>query len=360
LTPTVALVNASARTAGISFAARNLYQALKALGYGVVWYQCVDHGVGSRLPEQDRIVPGLGIPSETADMGINRLWVFPRRLRHIPEEVVLLMDPTLINVARWHPRTAVRVFDIKPLTPSADRRAATWMFRYAIPRLRSVRRVLVPSSSLASELAGRGVPEDRIRVIPETHSLGVHPDHIKTSLARIRAAGHLRILYVATDRPPKNLVFVVRLAQAAARLPGPARLEFTILSRLRPETQSMVSALHLSNLTVIPEVESVASVYEANDVLVFPSLHEGFGLPVIEAMAFGLPVIASNISPLTEVVGGSAPLLDPRVVEPWLEHLQRLADPARYEEAAHRSLARGAEYSPERYREAVGRAFEGI
>lgn len=360
MTTSVALVNASARTAGISYAARNLQRALRELGYGVVWYQCLDHVRDAQLPEQDRVVPGLGIPIETIDMGINRLWVFPRRLRHAPEDILLVMDPTLINVARSHLRAAVRVFDVKPLTPSADRWATTWMFRYAIPRLRSVQRVLVPTVSMADELSRRGVSPDRIRVVPETHSLGFHPDHMGESVQRIRATGVLRVLYVATDRPPKNLRFVIRLAQIAAQRPGSQRFEFTILSRLRPETGALVSSLSLPNLSVIPEVASVATVYEANDVLVFPSLHEGFGLPVIEAMAYGLPVVASDIPPLREVVGNSGTLLDPERPEPWIEALDRLLEPSFYERAAQRSFARGQEYSPERFRDAVGRAFEGL
>jgi len=360
LMPTVALVNASARTDGISYSSRAFRSALRELGYGVVWYQCVDRGQDSQLPEQDRVVPGLGVPSATADMGINRLWIFPRRLRHVPEDILFLMDPTLVGLARSHRRTVLRVHDLKPLTPFADRRAATWMFRYAIPRLRRVRRVLVPSASLAVELTELGISPDRIRLVPETHSLGFHPDHVGISLQRIRTTGVLRVLYVATDRPPKNLEFVIRLAQTSAQLSGRTRSEFTILSRLRPETRAKVARLNLPNLSIVPEVPSVADVYESNDVLVFPSFHEGFGRPAIEAMAFGMPVIASNIPPLREIVGDSGPLLDPTVVEPWMEALHKLSEPAFYEKAARRSLARSEHYSPARFREAVGKAFEDM
>ena len=358
--PTVALVNASARMDGISNAARNIQRAFRELAYGVVWYQCVDRGQDSQISEMDRIIPGLGFPNDTVDMGINRLWVFAHRLRRIPEETVLLMDPTLVNVARYHPRTAVRVFDLKPLSAHADRRAATWMFRYALPRLRAVRRVLVPSAYLAQELATRGISPEQIRVLPETHSLGFHHDHVGTSVDRIRATGAVRVLYVATDRPPKNLRFFIRLAQLAAQFSGPPRLEFTLLSRLRPETRALVSERNLPNLTIIPEVRSAADVYAANDVLVFPSLHEGFGLPVIEAMAFGLPVIASNLPSLQEVVTDSGTLLDPGAPEPWMESLRALAEPSFYEAAARRSLARGENFSPARFRETVGRIFQDM
>jgi len=345
---------------GISNAARHIRTALRELSFPVVWYQCVDRGQDSRIAEMDRVVPGLGVPNETADMGVNRLWVFPFRLRHAPEDIVLLMDPTLINVARSHPRTVIRVFDLKPLTAQADRRAASWMFRYALPRLRSVPRVLVPTNYLARVLSAQGVAPDRIRVIPETQSLGYHPDHIATAVERIRRTGIVRVLYVATDRPPKNLALAIRLAQMASQTMDHPSIHFTLVSRLRPESKALVARLDLPNLTVIPQVPSMAEIYRASDVLIFPSRHEGFGLPIIEAMAFGMPVVSSNVDPLPEVVGDGGTLLDPLVPAPWIESLQRLSDASVYEAAARRSYSRGENFTPERFRGAVSRAFEGM
>jgi glycosyltransferase involved in cell wall biosynthesis len=57
------------------------------------------------------------------------------------------------------------------------------------------------------------------------------------------------------------------------------------------------------------------SLYDQADIFVYPSLYEGFGLPVLEAMACGCPVIASNVSSLPEVVGDAALLVDPYDIE---------------------------------------------
>lgn len=57
--------------------------------------------------------------------------------------------------------------------------------------------------------------------------------------------------------------------------------------------------------------EDIPLIYAASELFVFPSLHEGFGIPVLEAMATGVPVVCSNIEPLTEVVAGAACLVDP-------------------------------------------------
>jgi glycosyltransferase involved in cell wall biosynthesis len=77
-----------------------------------------------------------------------------------------------------------------------------------------------------------------------------------------------------------------------------------LLVRIGPSIRGATSFRHLSD-------HDVANLYAAADVLLFPTLEEGFGLPVIEAFASGLPVVASNIPVVEEVSGGSAVLVDP-------------------------------------------------
>ena len=57
------------------------------------------------------------------------------------------------------------------------------------------------------------------------------------------------------------------------------------------------------------------SLYRGAEALIFPSLYEGFGLPILEAMACGVPVVTSNITGMPEVAGDAAILVDPRSVE---------------------------------------------
>jgi glycosyltransferase involved in cell wall biosynthesis len=78
-----------------------------------------------------------------------------------------------------------------------------------------------------------------------------------------------------------------------------------LLVRVGPPVRG---ALTLRDLTD----REVAEVYAASDVLLFPTLEEGFGLPIIEAFASGLPVVASDIAVVQEAAAGSALLVDPR------------------------------------------------
>jgi glycosyltransferase involved in cell wall biosynthesis len=90
-------------------------------------------------------------------------------------------------------------------------------------------------------------------------------------------------------------------------------------------------------------------LYKAATAFVFPSLFEGFGLPVLEAQAQGVPVLCSNVTSLPEVAGDSAYLVDPRSTEAIAEGLTRLArDPGLRAELAAKGLANVARFSWEK------------
>ncbi|MBI4571395.1 MAG: glycosyltransferase family 4 protein, partial [Chloroflexi bacterium] len=91
------------------------------------------------------------------------------------------------------------------------------------------------------------------------------------------------------------------------------------------------------------------ALYSAATAFAFPSLYEGFGLPVLEAMACGTPVVTSNGSALAEVAGGAALLVEPRDVGALADALGRLlADEGLRAGLRARGLARAAEFSWER------------
>ena len=90
-------------------------------------------------------------------------------------------------------------------------------------------------------------------------------------------------------------------------------------------------------------------LYRRASIFAFPSLDEGFGIPVIEAMARGLPVLTSNRSALPEAAGGAALLIDPLDTASITEGLTKLAvDPAFRDELRSKGLARAAEMTWER------------
>jgi glycosyltransferase involved in cell wall biosynthesis len=105
--------------------------------------------------------------------------------------------------------------------------------------------------------------------------------------------------------------------------------------------------------------EDLAAVYRGADVVVFASLYEGFGLPVIEAMACGAPVVTSNICSLPEVAGGAAVLVDPHSSEEISDAILRvLSDQSLASELRQRGIVNAKRFSWESTGEAVRRLLE--
>src|SRR6185295_12536495 len=95
--------------------------------------------------------------------------------------------------------------------------------------------------------------------------------------------------------------------------------------------------------------DRVHALYRGALALVYPSLYEGFGLPLVEAMASGTPVLASHQASIPEVLGGAGLLLDPGDVSAWREALIRLVhDEALRNDLRARGLARSATFTWQR------------
>jgi glycosyltransferase involved in cell wall biosynthesis len=95
--------------------------------------------------------------------------------------------------------------------------------------------------------------------------------------------------------------------------------------------------------------EDLPALYSGAAAFAFPSLYEGFGLPVLEAMACGAPVVTSNVSATAEVAGDAALLVDPRGVDALGDALGRvLADGALRQELRQRGFERARQFSWER------------
>ncbi len=137
------------------------------------------------------------------------------------------------------------------------------------------------------------------------------------------------------DRPDIGLVFVQR------RGPGP--------DRLRRLAQSLGIAEQVRFLPPLGDDE-LASLYRGALALLHPSLCEGFGMPLIEAMASGCPVVTSDISAMPEVAGGAAPLADPRDPRAIADALTDVSeDAALARDLRERGLERARAFDPESF-----------
>jgi len=230
--------------------------------------------------------------------------------------------------------------------------------------------VITGSQAAAGELAEHtAVPAGKIRVVPYGVDQGP-PEPNPSVLARYGLAGLPYVLWVGSMEPRKG---VGTLVSAMARLlKGNVTLGDTALvltgyagwrnASLIAEEDLVQLGPALHRLGSVPARE-LSALYAGAMVFAFPSSHEGFGLPVLEAMAAGVPVVASDIEALAEVTAGAAVLVRPGDVDAWAGAIEALLqNPARRATLAERGRLRAAEFTWKRtasatldvYREALG------
>jgi len=152
-------------------------------------------------------------------------------------------------------------------------------------------------------------------------------------------------LFVGALEPRKNLRL---LLEAWRQVRKRHEVDLVIAGRRREDFPSIREEPGLRLLGEVPD-EQLPYLYSAALAFLYPSLYEGFGLPVLEAMQCGAPVITSRDPSISEVAGGAAWQLDARDVRAWIEALsQAAARPESLAEFRRRGLRRAAEFSWER------------
>jgi len=176
--------------------------------------------------------------------------------------------------------------------------------------------------------------------------------------------GASTILYVGRFDPYKNVTGLLRIfARVRALAPGPVRLVLIGAPDPRyPEAAELARALGLepwlrwAGYVAGPDL---VRAYQQADVFVLASKYEGFGLPVLEAMACGTPVVCSNTSSLPEVAGDAALLADPEDIAGFARAIVRvLAEPALAADLRAKGVRRAAEFTWRRTAEATLQAYE--
>ncbi|MGY5885422.1 glycosyltransferase family 4 protein [Modestobacter lacusdianchii] len=211
---------------------------------------------------------------------------------------------------------------------------------------REAAEVIVPSQVTFAECVAAGLSPDRLTVVPH----GVRPAVTTADEVRaFRAAHRLErpyVLWTGTREPRKNLPVLLRAFDRLQR--AGADLELVLVG---PEGWGSADARltgpvsdHVRVLGRLPRAELQAA-YAGADVFCFPSLREGYGMPVTEAMAHGVPVVTSRGTATEEAAGGAAVLVDPRDEQDVAAGLAAALDPARRAELRAASSRRAAELS---------------
>jgi glycosyltransferase involved in cell wall biosynthesis len=194
--------------------------------------------------------------------------------------------------------------------------------------------VIVPSRVTKQDLQRHfGVPDDRIAVIPEAAAAEFHAvddaGEIRAVLDKHRIEGDY-LLFVGSVEPRKNLTGLLRAAAGWLRrapsrqlvVAGPSGWLNDDVGRLVDELDVRA---HVHFLGYVDRAD-LRALYAGARAFVYPSFHEGFGLPVLEAMACGAPVITSTTPALDEIAAGAARLVAPEDEDELRRAIEEVAD----------------------------------
>jgi glycosyltransferase involved in cell wall biosynthesis len=253
----------------------------------------------------------------------------------------VLFAPNFVPPPTHTRRLVLTVHDLafKLFPETAPQSTRWWLARIDRALAQAARIIAVSEATRRDLIELYEVPDDRVTVIPH----GVDHDVFRPPRAADVAAVRSRfgigttpyLVVLGGIEPRKNLQ---RLVEAFARLPSDLEVTLVLaggrtawnpegwdLLRLAIEGLPAEIRRRLVITGYVTEKEKV-SLLGGSEALVYPSLYEGFGLPVLEAMACGAPVLTSNVSALPEVAGDAAMLVDPTdsaAIEDGMERLIR-------------------------------------
>jgi glycosyltransferase involved in cell wall biosynthesis len=247
------------------------------------------------------------------------------QLVHGPANALPLLNLALPGVVTIHD---LAIYDHPEWFPSGQWFAT----RVVVPQsARRARRIICPSEA-TKRAAVRlfGVDPERCRVIPH----GVETEFALPASASIKADVKARyalperyLLQLGTVQPRKNYVTSLR---ALARIPTPQRMPLIVAGAFGWNYDGVVDAVRELDLrdwvrfVGYAPMPDLPALYQMAQAVLFPSLDEGFGLPLLEAFAAGTPVVASDAGAIPEVAGDAALLSAPEDAQALAENLLRL------------------------------------
>lgn len=262
----------------------------------------------------------------------------------------------------------VTVHDVFPLT-GRDYSTPEFQQKFSDLLLEAVERaarVITPSQYTADQLVQHGgASREKLRVIPEGVDLparGMASAERGQERERWVGQGNEMLLNVGVLQTRKNILNALRALQIL-----PARYRLVLAGGNGHGAEAIYEFIRAERLearvTLLGHIapHQLAALYQAASVLLFPSLEEGFGLPVLEAMANGLPVVASRSSSLPEVGGDAALYVDPHSPQDIAEKVALVVEDADLRRRlVERGLARAREFSWRRTAEATLQVYDEV
>lgn len=266
------------------------------------------------------------ISLKTANKFVWNAWTLPHYLR----ENLLDVYHTQYILPFFVPKRTKLITHIHDISfnfyPQFIKWADLFFLKTLIPwSIRKAAKVITVSEASKQEIMKYyHVPEEKIDVVYNSIGENFSKNYSADDLAKMKGKYNLPekfLLYIGTLQPRKNIPFLVR---AFARMKeGMPEYKLVLVGQRKAhnydqEIDTVIEGLKLQKSVVFPgyiETADLPTIYQMADVFVFPSLFEGFGIPLLEAMASGTPVAASDIPVFREVAKEAAEYFDPESLD---------------------------------------------
>jgi glycosyltransferase involved in cell wall biosynthesis len=333
-----------------------LVRALTALASGDTFFIYVEHL--ESLPREIHATPRVRVIPYATRSGLRRL------LRELPKRAARdALDVLHIsyNAPLRLPEACALVVTIHDISfehfPQFFSQRLRAFLKTSVPRsARAAQQIITDTESAKQDLVKTyRLPPEKITVTHYAAGAQFRRISERAALERVRAkynTGEKFVLAVGNLQPRKNWERLMRAFAQAKREAGLPHKLVIVGQRLWRAAPIFEMARELTDAVVLTgyvPAEDLPLLYNAADIFAYPSLYEGFGLPVVEAMACGTPVLTSNVSCLPEIAGNAAHFVDPYDQAAMTHALVRLAtDDAYRSELATRGLTRAHLFSWER------------
>jgi glycosyltransferase involved in cell wall biosynthesis len=181
------------------------------------------------------------------------------------------------------------------------------------------KRIIVPTFATKNDLVSLGFKEGIIRVIPESISDAFRKlsvEQVEKIARKYKIFGNY-VISVGMD-PRKNTERIIKAFEHSS-----AGKDIKIVFVGQPKYMKIKESRNVRILGNV-SVDDLAGLYSGATALIYPSLYEGFGLPILEAFACGCPVLTSNISSMAEVAGDAAMLVDPYKIDSISDGIEKI------------------------------------
>lgn len=308
-----------------------------------------------------------------------RFWRFPQQVQQEVADIFHILDPSEAHITYWLKKkdktVVVTCHDLinfycrdnlqnsvkLPLVSSG-------MWLHAVKGMKYADRIVAVSSMTAKDTTQiLDIEPARISVIPNAVEAAFQPlpkEQAESFRQKYGISSEtICLLNVGSNHPRKNLSTILKVVETLKQRGLSIHL-LKVGADFTDEQKAFIKTQGLENYVSYlgkPEKSTLVQIYNAADILIAPSLHEGFGITLIEAMSCGIPVITSKVSAMPEVVGDAGVLVDPtdyQAIADAVCHLQN--NPVYYQELVKKGLVRAKSFTWEKTAEQIAEIYEKL